>query len=164
MFDSGASATPLLNFARQRLLRIKMIFITHAHGDHILDLARLKQHTGATAYVCDAEPVEGAEPFAVGKEFSLGNFEIQTRQTSGHATGGVTYVVAGLKKTLAVVGDALFAGSMGGGMVSYEEALKTNRENLFTLPDDTVVCPGHGPLTTIGEQKKHNPFFPEFQK
>jgi glyoxylase-like metal-dependent hydrolase (beta-lactamase superfamily II) len=48
---------------------------------------------------------------------------------------------------------------MGGGMVSYEEALRTNRENILTLPDDTVICPGHGPLTTVGEEKQHNPFF-----
>jgi glyoxylase-like metal-dependent hydrolase (beta-lactamase superfamily II) len=52
---------------------------------------------------------------------------------------------------------------MGGGMVSYEDALRTNREKIMTLPDDTVLCPGHGPLTTVGEEKKHNPFFPEFR-
>ncbi len=48
--------------------------------------------------------------------------------------------------------------------VSYEEALRTNRKEIFSLADDTVICPGHGPLTTVGEQKKHNPFYPEFQK
>jgi glyoxylase-like metal-dependent hydrolase (beta-lactamase superfamily II) len=61
------------------------------------------------------------------------------------------------------VGDALFAGSMGGGMVSWEQALRTNRAQLFSLPDDTIVVPGHGPLTTIGEEKAHNPFYPEFK-
>jgi glyoxylase-like metal-dependent hydrolase (beta-lactamase superfamily II) len=49
---------------------------------------------------------------------------------------------------------------MGGGGVSYADALRTNREELMTLPDETILCPGHGPLTTIGEQKHHNPFFP----
>ena len=62
-----------------------------------------------------------------------------------------------------VVGDALFAGSMGGGMVSYADALRTNREKIMSLPDETVLCPGHGPMTTVGEEKKHNPFFPEFK-
>jgi glyoxylase-like metal-dependent hydrolase (beta-lactamase superfamily II) len=57
------------------------------------------------------------------------------------------------------VGDAIFAGSMGGGLVDYREALRTNRESIFTLPEDTVICPGHGPLTTVGEEKQHNPFF-----
>jgi hydroxyacylglutathione hydrolase len=48
---------------------------------------------------------------------------------------------------------------MGGGLVDFAEALRTNHEQLFTLPDDTVVCPGHGPLTTIGEERQHNPFY-----
>jgi glyoxylase-like metal-dependent hydrolase (beta-lactamase superfamily II) len=62
-----------------------------------------------------------------------------------------------------VVGDALFASSMGGCKISYEAGLGTNRSELFSLSDDTVVCPGHGPLTTIGEEKAHNPFYPEYK-
>jgi glyoxylase-like metal-dependent hydrolase (beta-lactamase superfamily II) len=57
------------------------------------------------------------------------------------------------------VGDSLFAGSMGGGAVSYEDALKNNLEKILTLPDNTVICPGHGPMTTVGEEKEHNAFF-----
>jgi glyoxylase-like metal-dependent hydrolase (beta-lactamase superfamily II) len=53
----------------------------------------------------------------------------------------------------------MFAGSMGGGMVSYADALRNNSEQVLTLPDATIVCPGHGPLTTVGEQKHANPFF-----
>ena len=164
LFDTGANATSALNWARQRMIRIKLVLITHIHTDHIVDLKRVLRETGAKAHVNEVEPVEGAETFKVGKVFDLGNFEIETRQTSGHAKGGITYVVRGLKKPVAVVGDAIFCSSMGGGMVSYEEALKTNRENIFSLPDETILCPGHGPLTTVGEQKLHNPFYPEFQK
>jgi glyoxylase-like metal-dependent hydrolase (beta-lactamase superfamily II) len=58
-----------------------------------------------------------------------------------------------------ITGDALFAGSIGGALVSYEDALRTNREQILSLSDDTIVCPGHGPLTTVGEEKRHNPFF-----
>jgi glyoxylase-like metal-dependent hydrolase (beta-lactamase superfamily II) len=140
-------------------VKIQQIFITHIHGDHILELDRLKEKTGAKAYVSDREPIDGAEPFADGKKFQIGSLKVETRRTSGHARGGVTYVVTGLAKRLAIVGDAMFAGSMGGGAVSYEEALRTNRESILTLPDDTVLCPGHGPLTTVGEEKLHNPFF-----
>jgi len=57
------------------------------------------------------------------------------------------------------VGDALFAGSMGGGMVSYDDALRNICEQVMTLPDDTIICPGHGPMTSVGEEKRHNPFF-----
>ena len=52
---------------------------------------------------------------------------------------------------------------MGGGAVSFPEALATNRKEIFTLPDDTVIAPGHGPLTTLAEEKAHNPFYPEFK-
>ena len=48
---------------------------------------------------------------------------------------------------------------MGGGGVSYPDAVKNNREKILTLPNDTIVCPGHGPMTTVGEEKEHNPFF-----
>jgi glyoxylase-like metal-dependent hydrolase (beta-lactamase superfamily II) len=60
---------------------------------------------------------------------------------------------------VAVVGDSLFAGSMGGGNVSYADALRNNLEKILTLPDETIICPGHGPMTTVGEEKVHNPFF-----
>jgi glyoxylase-like metal-dependent hydrolase (beta-lactamase superfamily II) len=48
---------------------------------------------------------------------------------------------------------------MGGGMVSYQDALRTNREEIFTLPDETILCPGHGPMTSVREEREHNPFF-----
>ena len=154
-FDTGADCSDMLGLG----VKIGQIFLTHIHADHIIDLAKLKAATGAKAYVSEREPIEGAEAFADGARFSIGSLRVETRRTSGHARGGVTYVITGLAKPLAIVGDAVFAGSMGGGAVSYEEALRTNRENIFTLPDDTVLCPGHGPLTTVGEEKRHNPFF-----
>jgi hydroxyacylglutathione hydrolase len=73
----------------------------------------------------------------------------------------MTYVVTGLARPVAVVGDSLFAGSMGGGNVSYQDALRNNREKILTLTDETIVCPGHGPLTTVGKEKRDNPFFAE---
>lgn len=164
VFDSGADATGMLSFIRQRWLRTKAIFITHIHADHIAAVGRIQKDTQAKIYINEVEPLEGAETFKVGKEFCIGNFTIQTRQTSGHAAGGVTYFIYGLKKPVAIVGDAIFCCSMGGGAVSYEEALQTNRENIFTLPANTILCPGHGPLTTVAEQKRYNPFYPEFQQ
>jgi len=163
-FDTGASASGMLAFIKERKLAVEFIFLTHTHPDHVADLARLEKATGVAAYVSEQEHFQGPRPFEAGVDFQLGSLKIETRQTSGHARGGITYVVTGLKRRLAVVGDALFAASMGGGAVSYEEALRTNRKEIFSLPDDTVICPGHGPLTTVGEQKKHNPFYPEFQE
>ncbi len=163
-FDTGADADPMLQFIRDKQLTLALILLTHTHTDHVFELDRLKDATSAKAFVSEREPLPGAEPFVDGKEFALGALKIETRRTSGHARGGTTFVVTGLQKRLAVVGDALFAGSMGGGLVSYDEALRTNRAAIFTLPDSTIICPGHGPLTTVGEEKRHNPFFPEFHE
>jgi glyoxylase-like metal-dependent hydrolase (beta-lactamase superfamily II) len=158
-FDTGADCGGMLEYASAHQLKIVLILLTHIHADHILDLARLKKITAAPVRVSRREPMSGTEPFPDGQTFRVGGLTFETRRTSGHARGGTTYVVTGLKTRLAVVGDALFAGSMGGGVVDYREALRTNRENILTLPEDTVLCPGHGPLTTVGEEKKHNPFF-----
>jgi hydroxyacylglutathione hydrolase len=161
-FDTGTDCDGILEKLRAEGLTLKLILLTHSHGDHIYDLDRLKDKTGAPAWIGEKEPIEGADTFKVGQTFQVGGLQIETRSTWGHSRGGVTYVVHGLARPVAVVGDALFAGSMGGGGVSYEAALKTNREGIFTLPNQTVICPGHGPLTTVGEQKQANPFFPEF--
>jgi glyoxylase-like metal-dependent hydrolase (beta-lactamase superfamily II) len=158
-FDTGADVTDMLACATQKNLVIKQIFITHSHGDHIFDLDRLKERTGAPAWTGDKEPVHGATSFQAGSSFTVGSLQIATRLTWGHCNGGITYVVSGLERPVAVVGDALVAASMGGGKISYTDALRTNRECLFSLPDNTVVCPGHGPATSIGEERRHNPFF-----
>jgi hydroxyacylglutathione hydrolase len=158
-FDTGADATPMLDFLVKHGLTLKYLFLTHTHGDHILELDRLVEKTGTSVLVGSREPaLEAAVAFEAGRSFQLGRLSIGTRLTWGHAQGGITYVVAGLEKPLAVVGDAVFAGSMGGGAVSYADALRTNREEILTLPDDTILAPGHGPLTTVGEQKRANPF------
>lgn len=163
-FDTGADCTPMLAFAQAHDLTIRLILLTHGHQDHVGDLARLKRATGAPAFVGRGERVEGAKTFVAGHAFKLGELKIQTRPTTGHSVGGITYVVAGLSRPVAVVGDALFAGSIGGGVVSYADALANNRAHILSLPDETVLCPGHGPMTTVGEEKQHNPFFPEFQE
>jgi hydroxyacylglutathione hydrolase len=152
-FDTGTDCSDMLKFP------IRQVFLTHAHGDHILDLPRLKKATGAPAFIGDREDFDEAEKFPAGRQFQIGELNVETRLTCGHTPGGITYVVRGLEHLVAVVGDAMFAGSMGGGMVSYRDALCTNREQILTLPDDTILCCGHGPLTTVGEEKVHNPFF-----
>jgi glyoxylase-like metal-dependent hydrolase (beta-lactamase superfamily II) len=154
-FDTGSDCSGMLKTG----LVIRQIFLTHSHPDHIAALEKLKIQTHATAYVSEREPVAGAKTFKDGSIFSIGGLRVETRRTSGHAAGGVTYVVTGLKRRLAIVGDAIFAGSMGGSIDRFEEALQTTRESILSLPADTIICPGHGPLTTVGEERRHNPFF-----
>ncbi len=163
IFDTGADCSPALRLVEANRLAVKLILLTHTHADHVTDLGRLKTATSATAYVSELEPIAGAETFPEGRSFRVGSLQIETRQTSGHSVGGITYVISGLPKPVAIVGDAIFAGSMGGGAVSYTDALRNNRNKILTLPNDTALCPGHGPVTTVGEEKQHNPFFPEFQ-
>jgi glyoxylase-like metal-dependent hydrolase (beta-lactamase superfamily II) len=159
-FDTGAVAGPMLKYAKQHGLTIRLIFITHTHGDHIADLDRLREDTGAEVFVSELEPVPDAKQFKAGRTWDDGaGLKIEARSTIGHSKGATTYYITGLAQPVAVVGDAVFASSMGGGGVSYADALRTNRAEIFTLPDNTILCPGHGPLTTLAEEKRHNPFY-----
>ena len=159
VFDTGADCSGMLERIAKEKLKVKFILLTHAHPDHVADLRRLKRETGAPVFISEREPEAGAESIAEGKRFRAGSLEIEARLTWGHSPGGMTYVITGLSRPLAIVGDSLFAGSMGGGNVSYEDAVRNNREKILTLPDETIVCPGHGPLTTVGKEKRDNPFF-----
>jgi glyoxylase-like metal-dependent hydrolase (beta-lactamase superfamily II) len=163
-FDTGADCGEMLRRATKENLSIKLILLTHAHSDHVLDLPRLREQTGAQVFAPAREPVPGAEGIVEGKHFRLGNIDIEARLTWGHSPGGMTYLVTGLVHPIAIVGDSIFAGSMGGGNVSYQEAIRNNLEKILTLSDDTILCPGHGPMTTVGEEKRHNPFFAEKSK
>ncbi|MEY2564661.1 MAG: hydroxyacylglutathione hydrolase [Verrucomicrobiota bacterium] len=158
-FDTGADCGGMLRRIEQEKLSVKLILLTHAHPDHVADLRRLKKTTGAPVYLSKLEKEEGAEAVEEGKRFRIGALEIEARLTSGHSPGGMTYVVTGLARPVAIVGDSLFAGSMGGGNVSYDDAVRNNREKILTLPEETIVCPGHGPLTSVGKEKRDNPFF-----
>jgi glyoxylase-like metal-dependent hydrolase (beta-lactamase superfamily II) len=158
-FDTGADCSEMLKCVGDEKLNVQFILLTHAHPDHIEDLNRLRKITGAPVFISDRESAPGAQSFAEGKHFQVGNLQIETRLTWGHSPGGTTFVINGLAHPVAIVGDSLFAGSMGGGSVSYEHAVKNNLEKILTLPDDTIICPGHGPMTTVGEEKRHNPFF-----
>jgi glyoxylase-like metal-dependent hydrolase (beta-lactamase superfamily II) len=92
----------------------------------------------------------------------LGSLRISHRETPGHAEDGVTYVVGNWPEDaphVAIVGDALFAGSIGGAREHLDLARQRIRDQVFSLPPDTLVCPGHGPLSTVGEEQAHNPWF-----
>ena len=153
-FDTGSDCSDLLALG----LRIEKIFLTHIHGDHIFDLDRLIEKTGAEAFANALEPLAGTTPFHAPAEFEVGNLRIRAIPTPGHARGGTTYFCTGLQRPVAFTGDALFAGSMGGAGSHWNEALHSLREKILSLPDETILCPGHGPATTVAEEKPHNPF------
>lgn len=159
-FDTGATAQPMVDKIRELGLTLRYLFLTHTHADHVADIPTLQ---APEVLISEREDHPEAKTFTPGAEWKLGSLTISSRITSGHSKGGTTYVIQGLTRPVAIVGDAIFASSMGGGAVSYADALATNRSQIFTLPDETVICPGHGPMTSVGEEKEHNPFYPEFK-
>jgi glyoxylase-like metal-dependent hydrolase (beta-lactamase superfamily II) len=166
VFDTGADAQPLVDEIKKRGLKLQDIYLTHTHVDHVTELDRLVEKVGGSigVHVPEPEKLAGAAPFKPGVTFKLGRLHIESRDTSGHSPAGTTYHVHGLDAPLAIVGDALFAGSVGGIKSDYHTALNLIRDHILSGQDNTVLAPGHGPLTTVKQEKEHNPFFPEFRK
>ena len=163
VFDTGTDVLPIMTFIEKEKLQVDAVFLSHTHRDHISCLDDLFENTGnPKVFVHQLELLNGCEPIEEGFQRSMDSLSLVAKHTHGHSVGGITYLIEGLAKPVAVVGDAIFAGSMGGGMVSYEDALRTNREYIMSLSDPTIICPGHGPMTTVIEEKRNNPFFPEF--
>ncbi len=159
LFDTGADASELLATLTRLDLTVRHLLLTHTHGDHILELDRVMEKTGAAAFGPALEPLEGVEPFADNASFSAGKISVTLRPTHGHSPGGTTFVIAGLPMPVAIVGDSLFAGSAGGAADVWQTALQNNRTHILSLPPETVLAPGHGPLTTVALEKASNPFF-----
>jgi len=88
----------------------------------------------------------------------VGCMSVEMFNTTGHTSGGATFVVEGLDRDFAIVGDAMFAGSMGGPNVSYDDSLK-GLNRILSGADDTVLASGHGPLTTVVQEKQMNCFY-----
>jgi hydroxyacylglutathione hydrolase len=160
-FDTGATAEGMLDVIRAEELTVRYIFLTHTHEDHVADLARLAAETKAEVWASELEPSDhpGAKTFKENAHFHIGGVAIKTLLTSGHSPGLTTFYITGLSWPLAVVGDAIFASSMGGSATRFEEQYRNNKEKILPLPRDTVLACGHGPITTLGQEKLHNPFF-----
>ena len=159
-FDTGASCDGMLDLVRAENLLVRMIFLTHTHEDHIADLPKLAAATKAEVWASELEPADypGAKTFKENVHFHVGPLAIKTLITSGHSPGMTSYFVTGLSWPLAVVGDSIFASSMGGSATHFEEQFRNNKEKLLALPRDTVLACGHGPLTTLAQERRNNPF------
>jgi glyoxylase-like metal-dependent hydrolase (beta-lactamase superfamily II) len=160
-FDTGADITRLLERLDRHQLRLDAIFLTHAHADHVAKLSELTQKTDASAWIDQAELIEGTHPLPPHFSYQLDDsIKIETRSTPGHSPGGTTYLIYGLSRLVAVVGDALFARSIGGmSPATYAAGLTNICNKILLLPPSTLLAPGHGPLTTVEEERAKNPFF-----
>ena len=178
VIDPGDDGDAILREIRGRGLSVEKILLTHGHFDHVGAVRVLREKTRAPVHIHaeDAGRMATARRQALmfglsaddppppdvlvaeGDRIALGGHEFLVVHTPGHTPGCVSYLSGGL----AFVGDLVFAGSIGrtdlpGG--SHEQLLASVRGKIFVLPDDTVIFPGHGPPTTVGEEKRSNPFF-----
>lgn len=161
VIDSGADASDLLDFIASERLRVKCILLTHAHDDHVRALPQLVAATQAEVWIGERESFvfPGLRTFGENAYFHLGVVAIKALATAGHSPGQTTFYVQGLSWPLALCGDALFSASVGGSPTHFREQVKSTRARIFSLPKDTVIGPGHGPLTTLAHERKYNPFF-----
>lgn len=161
LFDSGVSPRALDRAWPKSLDSIAALFITHWDSDHAgasRDIRR--RHPGIQIYA--PEPgVVGAEPLAEGDRLEIGDFEISVFSTPGHSQAHNSYLLK-LRScdqgSLLVAGDTFFAGSVAAGLSDGQRLLREVRRLWRDLPDETVVAPGHGPLTSIETEREFNPF------
>jgi glyoxylase-like metal-dependent hydrolase (beta-lactamase superfamily II) len=157
LFDAGYETADLMRALETGCGRLPdRVFVTHSHHDHVGALPRLLE-AGLPVH---AAGISGTISMKPGETVFCGPLGIRACDLSGHATPALGFLIEGLSKPVLVTGDALFAGSMGGcgSPEIYRHALDRLREVLGPLPDDTVLLPGHGPATTLGEERVSNPF------
>ncbi len=177
--DPGADVEQVLAIVRAKGLTIRYIVNTHGHFDHVGGNRRLQAETGATLMIHAADepyltraarsatmygltaedsPAPGVQ-LTDGQTIRFGRHEIRVIHTPGHTPGGCCLYLA--EEGILLSGDTLFAESVGrtdlpGG--SFDDLSASIRTKLFVLPEGTKVYPGHGPMTTIGHEKAHNPY------
>lgn len=162
LFDTGVDAAPVLACLAQNQLQLAHVFITHSHWDHVDALPQIRQAFPGAQLHSNAKGAPARQRLQADETVALGRLRVATRATPGHAEDGLTYLITGWPENapaMAVVGDTIFAGSMGNGNGQWALALQKIREEILSLPGETLLCPGHGPLTTVAEELEHNPFF-----
>jgi glyoxylase-like metal-dependent hydrolase (beta-lactamase superfamily II) len=181
VIDPGFDTSSLLERLQRQHLGLAAILNTHGHIDHIVGNATMKQAfpsaplvigTNEAGLLSDPEKNLSA-PFGArlispdadrlvsdGDRINFGGFRFEVREIPGHSPGSVIYLCDEFDPPFVFAGDVLFAGSIGrtdlGG--NLKQLLQGIRAKLFALPDGTLVYPGHGPVTTIGQEKRSNPF------
>ena len=178
VIDPGGDSDKILITLAKDKLRCVYIINTHGHFDHSAENRRLKKVTGSQLLIHRADApmilhqeasgsswgmnVDNSPPpdryLKEGDIVTFGDISLKVLHTPGHSPGGISL----FSDKIVFVGDTLFAGSIGrtdlpGG--DYESLIRNVREKIFPLGDDVVIYPGHGPKTTVGRERRSNPFF-----
>jgi len=180
VIDPGGDEEEILEALKYAELNLKYIIDTHGHFDHVDANQPLKEATGAKIAIHEADAQMLSQPSAEAMFFtgnrarvsqadlllkeddliSFGPYRLKVLYTPGHTPGSISLVLEGFPYVY--VGDLLFAGSIGrtdfpGG--SFDNLIQAVRTKIFPLGDRYAVYPGHGPVTTVGQERKYNPFF-----
>jgi hydroxyacylglutathione hydrolase len=177
VIDPGEDADNVLKLISELGIKIKYILATHGHFDHVGGVAKLRKELGVEFlahkedffFIEDGKNAAGRWGFDIeqppkpdrfieeGDIIEVGNFKLEVLHTPGHSPGGISF----LHDSMVFAGDTLFQGSIGRTDFrkgSFEDLSNSIKTRLYTLPDDTIVYTGHGPITTIGDEKKYNAF------
>lgn len=177
VIDPGEDADNILKVINELGIKIKYILATHGHFDHVGGVAKLRKELGVEFlahkedffFIEDGKDAAGRWGFDIeqppkpdrfiedGDIIEVGKFKLEVLHTPGHSPGGVSF----LNDNMVFAGDTLFQGSIGRTDFrkgSFEDLSSSIKTRLYTLPDDTIVYTGHGPITTIGDEKKYNAF------
>lgn len=168
------------NFIQEKELKVNKILLTHLHIDHAMGVNHLKEKYGVEVYANEKDAMLGARiaeqiqlfhlPITLGKvtidhylnekdTITFGGLQLTAISTPGHSLGSLSYYNS--DKKIVFTGDALFKQSIGrtdlpGG--DYATLINSITEKILTLPDNTIICPGHGPTTTVKDEKRFNPY------
>jgi hydroxyacylglutathione hydrolase len=166
--DTAYNAEAMLNVLDRKQLKLTGVCLTHGHSDHAGGLDVILQHWRVPVYLGDQDTsMLGWRPSREllvapkdGQTVKVGRLTVRCMVTPGHTPGGICYRVEQDHHALCFVGDTLFAGSIGRAnpFSLYPVHLESVRRRVLTLPEQTVLLPGHGPATTVREELRHNPF------
>lgn len=163
LFDTGADVALLRRIWPKNIRKLEAVFITHAETEHAGALRGILEEFGSVpVFRPEGAQLEGALALGDGARLSFGGFEVKTMRTPGHVEAHNCYLVTASRvptaAPLLISGDVLFAGSVGAPYFCRERLAETLKRLFEVLPANTVVGPGHGPLTTMKNERRFNPF------
>ncbi len=155
--DPGGYSNEIEDFIKERQIQLNHLFITHDHWDHTQGLTEFSSRYNVQSYAGLGEVSDAKHQLQGGDIIEIGHLKFQVLSTPGHTPNGISFYVQGCVFT----GDALMCGSIGGTSTAKatQRQIESIQKHIFALPEETLVFPAHGPMTTVGTERHSNPFF-----